>query len=129
MVVKKKRPIGVSSNNPIFNIWIATFFLKSCSPTFIPSTVFLANLSNLETTKISSACNLLSNSLNIGRSNLVPVYCSSIIVAEGYLLIIFFVLLVHSLQLVFLCLLLYIHKSYICHLKIKRLKKRLNVKI
>ena len=105
MVVKKKRPIGVSSNNPIFNIWIATFFLKSCSPTFIPSTVFLANLSNL-----------------------VPVYCSSIIVAEGYLLIIFFVLLVHSLQLVFWYLLLYIHKSYICHLKIKRQKNDLTLK-
>ena len=65
---------------------MATFFLNNCSTTFIPSTVFLANLSSLETTKISLASNLFSNSLNKGLLTLVPVYCSSIIMAEEYLL-------------------------------------------
>ena len=72
--------------NPVWANEIDEF----CAKTFIPSTVFLANLSSLETTKISSACNLLSKSLNKGRSNLVPVYCSSIIMAVGYLFLISF---------------------------------------
>lgn len=40
----------------------------------------------IETTKISLASNLFSNSLNKGLLTLVPVYCSSIIMAEEYLL-------------------------------------------